>query len=173
MPPGVLIQEHELLVIKPSPIHGVGGFARWDIPDGTRVIEYLGEAIDRQESVRRCQQGNPFIFRLDDTRDLDGNVEGNPARHLNHSCAPNCVAEVAEGRVWIVACRPIPAGEEITFNYGYDLENYQDYPCHCGAPECVGYMVAGDFFPLLRRRRAWQQTLPGSDFSLELCPGEA
>ena len=49
-------------------------------------------------------------------------------------------------RIWIIAAREIQAGEEITFNYGYDLVDYRDYPCRCGSPFCVGYMVAEEFF---------------------------
>lgn len=36
----------------------------------------------------------------------------------------------------------------------YDLEDYRDYPCHCGAPDCVGYIIAAEFFDHLRARRA-------------------
>jgi hypothetical protein len=52
-----------------------------------------------------------------------------------------------------VARRDIDVGEELTFNYGYDLQDYRDYPCQCGTVECVGYMVAEEFFPLLRERQ--------------------
>jgi SET domain-containing protein len=129
-----------------SVIHGTGGFAKMDIAAGTRVIEYVGEKITKAESLRRCEAGNEFIFSLDDTHDLDGNVLGNLARFLNHSCYPNCDAEPDGGRVWIVARRGIRAGEEITFNYGYELEDYREHPCRCGADECAGYIVAEEFF---------------------------
>ena len=138
--------EMELLVFKTSPIHGFGGFAKAGIAKGTRVIEYVGERISKSESLRKCEGNNEFIFSLNDEQDLDGDVAWNPARLLNHSCAPNCEAELQEDRIWIVATRDIPAGEEITFNYGYDLEDYRDYPCRCGAPNCVGYIVAEEFF---------------------------
>ena len=58
-----------------------------------------------------------------------------------------------DGRIWIVAGRDIRAGEEITFNYGYDIESYREHPCHCGAPQCVGYIVAEEFFEDVRARR--------------------
>lgn len=134
-----------------SPIHGIGGFAREAIPPGTPVIEYVGERIDKQESLRRCEAGNPFVFSLDDKWDLDGGVDWNPARFLNHSCEPNCEAELRDGQIWIVARREIAAGEEITFNYGFDLVDYREHPCRCGAAGCVGYMVAEEFFEKLRR----------------------
>ncbi|MCL4789248.1 MAG: SET domain-containing protein-lysine N-methyltransferase [Verrucomicrobia bacterium] len=142
---------------RPSNIDRLGGFARVDIPVGTQVIEYIGEKISKAESQLRCEANNEYIFTLDDDYDLDGNVPWNPARLLNHSCAPNCEAELDEGRVWIVALRDIRAGEELTFNYGYDLENYREHPCRCGAANCVGYIVAEEFFDHVRRQRALSQ----------------
>jgi uncharacterized protein len=139
------------LRIAPSPIHGQGGFATARITSGTRVIEYTGERITKAESCRRCEAQNWFIFGLDEEFDLDGNVEWNPARFLNHSCAPNCEAICEEGRVWIMALRDIQPGEEITFNYGYDLVDYQEHPCRCGAPGCAGYIVAEELFTQVRK----------------------
>ncbi|HEU0009005.1 MAG TPA: SET domain-containing protein-lysine N-methyltransferase [Verrucomicrobiae bacterium] len=139
-----------LVGFRPSPIHGTGGFACADLPAGKRVIEYVGERIDKRESLDRCMRGEPFIFRLDEQWDLDGNVDWNPARFLNHSCTPNCEAELVDGRIWIVTIQPLARGEELTFNYGYDLVDYSDHPCRCGAPDCVGYIVAGEFFDRVR-----------------------
>src|SRR5512138_3185706 len=121
------------LEFRPSAIHGTGAFARRPIPRGTHLIEYVGEKITKAESRRRCEAQNEYVFSLDDEWDLDGNVPWNPARFVNHSCAPNCEAEYLEGRIWIVARQDIAAGEELTFNYGYDLADYRDYPCRCQA----------------------------------------
>ena len=140
--------------IKPSPVHGVGGFAAMPIRAGTLVVEYVGEKISKRESNCRCETGNTFIFELDDEWDLDGAVGWNPARFLNHSCAPNCDAELIDGCIWIVARRDIASGEELTFNYGYCLEDYREHPCRCGAPECVGYIVAEELFDSIRKRAA-------------------
>jgi uncharacterized protein len=137
--------------VKNSAIHGLGLFAGVAIPAGTPVIEYVGERITKQESLARCAANNEYIFSVDEQFDLDGNVAWNPARFANHSCAPNCAAELADGRIWIVANRAIPAGEEITFNYSYDLDDYREHPCRCGAPGCVGYIVAEEYHPQLRR----------------------
>jgi len=133
-----------------SLIHGTGGFARTDISSGTRIIEYLGEKITKQESLARCEKNNEYIFALSETQDLDGKVDWNPARFLNHSCAPNCEAQLEDERIWVVAIRQIRAGEELTFNYSYDLESYREHPCNCGAPGCVGYIVAEEFFEHVR-----------------------
>ena len=140
------------IYFQPSPIHGTGAFARVTLPRGTRMLEYVGEKIDKAESGRRCQANNEYIFCLDEEFDLDGNVPWNPARFLNHSCAPNCDAECIDDRIWIIARRDIRAGEELTFNYGYDLPDYADHPCRCGAPECVGFIVAEELANSVRRR---------------------
>jgi SET domain-containing protein len=142
--------ETEHLIFKPSPIHGTGAFARQAIAAGIRVIEYVGEKIDKQESNRRCAANNHCIFSVANSHDLDGAVEWNPARFINHSCAPNCDALCENGRIWIVANRDVAAEEEITFNYAYDLEDYRRYPCCCGSPPCVGYIVAEEFFEHVR-----------------------
>jgi SET domain-containing protein len=97
------VADTALVSFRPSAIHGIGGFAKADIAAGTRIIEYIGETITKAESLHRCESNNEYIFSLDDTHDLDGNVPGNPARFLNHSCDPNCEAEPDGGRVWIVA----------------------------------------------------------------------
>lgn len=141
------------LEVRSSAIEGSGLFALEAIVAGSRVIEYTGARITKAESAARCEANNACIFSLDDEHDLDGAVGWNPARFINHSCEPNCDAELAAGRIWIVARRDIAAGEELSFNYGYDLENFREHPCRCGAPGCVGYMVEEEFFPMLRRLR--------------------
>ena len=145
---------HPLIEFRPSGIHGTGGFATTAIRAGTRIVEYVAAKITKEESNRRCAASNPYIFCLDEEHDLDGDVPWNPARFLNHSCAPNCEAIEDDGRIWIVALRDIAPGDELTFNYGYDLEDYRDHPCRCGTPDCVGYVVAEEFFPTVRRRHA-------------------
>jgi len=144
----------QLVHPKVSPIHGQGLFARFEIPAGQQIIEYLGERISKRQSRERCQINNDYIFALDEETDLDGNSELNLARLINHSCEPNSEAVFMDGRIWIVATRTIYSGQEITFNYGYDLECYRDHPCRCAAESCVGFIVAEEFFALLRRRAA-------------------
>jgi uncharacterized protein len=151
-PAEAFIAETQWAVFRPSKIHGAGGFARSDIPAGTRVLEYRGENITKKESLARCERNNEYIFALDDEHDLDGNVSWNPARFLNHSCEPNCEAALEDGRIWVVSVRNITVGEELTFNYGYDLEDYREHPCSCGASGCVGYIVAEEFFEHMRRQ---------------------
>jgi SET domain-containing protein len=150
-----------LYVIRQSSIHSRGVFAARDIRKGERVIEYLGEKITKAESERRASvqldessragEGAVYIFTLNKRHDLDGNVEWNPARLINHSCNPNCEADVIRGRIWILAKRAIKEGEELSYDYGFDLDSWQDHPCLCGEEKCAGYIVARRHWPKLRR----------------------
>ena len=134
-----------------SAIHGRGVYARATIPDGTPVIEYTGERITKTESKRREVQrrerlrrggdGSVYIFDLNRRHDLDGRTRRNIARLINHSCTPNCRIEVIRGRVWIVARREIPAGAELTFDYGFSFTEWRLHPCRCGAARCAGFIV--------------------------------
>jgi SET domain-containing protein len=141
----------ENILVRQSVIHGTGVFARRQLTKGSHVIEYVGEKIAKDESARRIDADNEFIFTLDDEFDLDGKVAWNPARFINHSCTPNCEAEVDGHSVWIIALRDIPAGEELSFNYGYDLSDFHEHPCRCGAAQCVGFMVAEEHFDHVRQ----------------------
>ena len=57
------------------------------------------------------------MFRIDDNIVIDATMAGGPARYINHSCAPNCVAEVVpfekDGKIIIIARRRLARGEEV------------------------------------------------------------
>ena len=148
--------------IRHSPIHGKGVFASRFIRQGTRIIEYIGERVDKEESTRRglalLEQAKKtggasvYIFDLNDQWDLDGNIAHNHARLINHSCNPNSEMVNEEDRLFLFALRDMLPGEEITFDYGYDVSHFLDHPCRCGAPGCVGFIVSRSQWPQLRRR---------------------
>lgn len=140
------------VVFRRSKIHGMGGFALKTLRKGARIIEYVGEKMDKKESLRRCEDGNVYVFEINDEWDIDGSVDWNPARWINQSCDANAETDVIKNRVWIIAKRTIRAGEEITYNYNFDLSEYEDYPCNCGATHCPGFMVAEEHWDEVRRR---------------------
>lgn len=134
-----------------SGVHGYGLFARDFLPQGDRVIEYVGERITKGEAYRREQDrlarraaggdGCVYIFDLNKRHDIDGEVSWNLARRINHSCAPNCEVQIVRGHIWVVAVRDIAPGEELTYDYGFDYADWREHPCRCGAKECVGFIV--------------------------------
>lgn len=139
------------LVRRRSGVHGYGVFAREFIAKGERVIEYVGERIAKAEGLRREDErlarlaaggdGCVYVFEVTKRHDIDGDVPWNPARHINHSCAPNCESDIIRGRVWILALRDIAAGEELNYDYGFDYAESWHHPCICGADDCATYIV--------------------------------
>ncbi|WP_218509630.1 SET domain-containing protein [Variovorax sp. dw_308] len=136
-----------------SEVHGNGVFAMQDIAEGETIVEYKGEVISWKEALRRhphdpAQPNHTFYFHIDDKHVIDGKVNGNAARWINHACAPNCEADEQEGRIFIKALRDIAAGEELNYDYGliideeYTPELLAEYPCWCGAETCRGTLLS-------------------------------
>lgn len=138
--------------IRPSPIQGMGAFATAPIVAGVRLIEYAGERLTPAQAEERYPDGadrhHTFLFAIDDEVVVDASVNGNEARFLNHSCAPNCDAVIDGGRIWIETIHDIEPGEELVYDYAYVLEERHTaaakrrYPCHCGAITCRGTILA-------------------------------
>ena len=135
-----------------SDVHGNGVFALQDLAEGETLIEYKGEVISWKEALRRhphdpAQPNHTFYFHIDDGRVIDGNVKGNDARWINHSCEPNCEADEVDGRVYIKALRNISAGEELNYDYGliidepYTPKLLSEFPCWCGSEQCRGTLL--------------------------------
>ena len=109
--------------VRPSKIHGRGAFADAPIRKGARIVEYKGQKIDHAEGRRRDRFYNSIGYTLLiklETHFIDGLIGGNESIYINHSTAPNAEAVEQRGRVYIEALRDIAAGEEITYDYGYD-----------------------------------------------------
>ncbi|CAL9242401.1 unnamed protein product [Arabidopsis halleri] len=125
-----------------SKIHDWGLVALEPIEAEDFVIEYVGELIRSSISEIRERQyekmgiGSSYLFRLDDGYVVDATKRGGIARFINHSCEPNCYTKIisVEGKkkIFIYAKRHIDAGEEISYNYKFPLED-DKIPCNCGA----------------------------------------
>src|SRR6476620_1702007 len=98
-------QANKYFELRRSGIQGKGAFATRPIKRGTRIIEYTGERISPEEADRRYD---------------DAAMDGNDARFINHSCAPNCEAVDERKRIYIEAIRDIVPGEELTYDYQYE-----------------------------------------------------
>ena len=154
--------QSELCEVRGSDIHGRGVYATRRIPEKTRIIEYVGELVDKKESDRRANAQHErslktgdaavYIFTLSKSWDIDGNVPWNTARLINHSCNPNCEAFIEGRKIFIYSLREIAEGEELTFDYGFDVDCYEDHPCLCGSDGCVGYIVSRDQWPKLKEK---------------------
>lgn len=145
-------------------IHGKSLFLKEDVKKGQKIIEYIGEKITKKEAERRIDKidekvrktGKPseyYIFELNKTHDIDGDVSWNKAKYVNHSCDPNCEIDIIRGHIWVLALRDIARGEELSYDYAWDIDDeYADRPCLCGSPHCVGYIMNDKKWPYLVRR---------------------
>ncbi|OMO80070.1 hypothetical protein CCACVL1_13179 [Corchorus capsularis] len=130
-----------------SKIHDWGLVALEPIEAEDFVIEYVGELVRarisdiRERYYEKTGIGSSYLFRLDDGYVVDATKCGGIARFINHSCEPNCYTKVisVEGqkKIFIYAKRHITAGEELTYNYKFPLEE-KKIPCNCGSKKCRG-----------------------------------
>ncbi len=141
--------------VRHSAIQGRGVWATESIAPGAWIIQYAGELIDNAEADARyddaaMERHHTFLFVLDDDTCIDAFVGGNESRFINHSCEPNCeaVRDVDKREIWIVALRDIKPGEELTYDYGYELGDTDlatalvKYPCRCGSRRCRGTILS-------------------------------
>lgn len=109
---------------------GLGLFARERIRRDDFVIEYFGPYISDDEADRK---GGRYLFQIKKDCVIDGSSRENIARYMNHSCKPNCEAEIDGRRVFLYALRDIEPGEELTYDYGKEyVEDYiKPFGCRC------------------------------------------
>ncbi|MDO8624021.1 MAG: SET domain-containing protein-lysine N-methyltransferase [bacterium] len=112
---------------------GRGVFTEAEIPRGACIIEYTGRPVGKKEQYEN--KGKYFFWTSSKTM-IDGNIAGNTARYINHSCAPNCEVDLKKRRIYIFAKRKIKAGEELA--YDYDTEYFEQHikPKGCLCAKC-------------------------------------
>lgn len=157
----------ELDIYKTGTGRGWGLRCKEDLFEGQFIDTYRGEIITDAEATRREEAATSkskasYLYSLDkfaeseglqeeDIYVVDGEFMGGPTKFMNHSCEPNCRQYTVsynkhDCRVYDIAffaCRDIPAGEELTFDY-LDKEDGEDVeepgqgaiPCLCGTEKC-------------------------------------
>lgn len=135
-------------------------FAGWSvraatfIPEGTFVMTYIGEVIEKQEEGRRGDDA-AYMYSVNTVDNsiftVDSLHQGNEARFVNHSCDPNLLTR----RVLIdryenyetlafFAIKDIKVGDELTIDYYADLGQddvlVEGLPCRCGSKKCRGFL---------------------------------
>jgi hypothetical protein len=143
------------LVVAPSPIHGLGLFARTTIADGAVVMRLGGEVVtdaEVRDAIARGERYDGIV--LDDDRNLRLEPPDWPGIHGNHSCDPNLwlLPPVA-----IVASREIERGGEACSDYAtYSMSPHWRMACRCASPMCRGTVTGDDW-----RRRDLQDRYAG------------
>jgi SET domain-containing protein len=120
------------------------------IPNGSFIIQYVGEIFSirseygRKKVIQYSKNICTYLMRLSAKEVIDPTVQGNIARFINHSCDPNCVTQkwnvLGEIGVGIFAVKDIQVGEELTFDYKFDVYKTPLMRCLCGTSKCKGYL---------------------------------
>jgi histone-lysine N-methyltransferase SUV39H len=156
----------EVEIFKTSRGRGWGLRCKEDLHEGQFIDTYRGEIITDEEATRRenlsTKTKASYLYSLDkfaesenlDESELyvvDGEFMGSATKFLNHCCEPNCRQYIVsynkhDPRVYDIAffaCRFIPSGEELTFDYldkdeGEEMDEPGEgaVPCLCGAEKC-------------------------------------
>jgi histone-lysine N-methyltransferase SUV39H len=158
----------EVEIFKTSSSRGWGLRCKSDLHEGQFIDTYRGEVITDAAATLRESSSNKskasYLYSLDkfaesegladsDLYVVDGEFMGGPTKFINHSCEPNCRQYTVsynkhDCRVYDIAffaCRFVPAGEELTFDYldkdegeGVEepVEPEEAVPCLCGAEKC-------------------------------------
>jgi hypothetical protein len=133
------------VIVKPSPINGLGVFAARNFK--------AGEVIFDTSETRLISDEDP-LREGDEERHCDWLADGRqillpePGRYINHSCSPNAWKEYRNVvRRCTTARRDIRAGEEITHDYCIDGFGDVVWECNCHSERCRK-LVHSDFFEL-------------------------
>ncbi|HUA92127.1 MAG TPA: SET domain-containing protein-lysine N-methyltransferase [Terracidiphilus sp.] len=129
------------LMIRSSAIHAAGCYTTAAIRKGSRVAEYTGHLMSKEEADQRYEESPiTYLFGLGDgSMVIDGHAM---AMFINHSCQANCETEEIDGHVWITAIRNIAPGEEITYDYCLYDGGDDEAICNCGSRKCRGTMYS-------------------------------
>jgi uncharacterized protein len=114
---------------------GLGLFTKIPIYKEEFVIEYRGKKIS---SKKADNHPGKYLFDINSKWTIDGASRSNIARYINHSCRPNCEANIKQGRIAISARKNIKEEEELTYDYGEDYFDTIIKPRGCRCKKCRG-----------------------------------
>lgn len=139
-----------------------GVFAVAPLGRGEILSVWGGVVMTRAEVDQMPEKYRHFATQVEEDFYLAG-VSDDPADYFNHSCDPNAGMQ---GQIILVAMRDIAADEQVCFDYAMcDGSDYDEFECHCGAPNCRKQVRGSDwrspelwarydgyFMPYLQRR---------------------
>jgi SET domain-containing protein len=155
--PPIDVWAHPALVVRPSRIAGDGLFATTDLSKGELVLRLGGRLVSTAELDALIAEADASEHRpyVDSTTVFDDAhlvlPSGTVAHFANHSCDPSVWHD---GAYDLRARRDIPAGEELTIDYGTNSGAPGfEMSCTCGARRCRARVSSDDWMiPELQRR---------------------
>ena len=141
--------------VRPSPIHGLGLFARDAIARGEIVAVKGGHVLTASQwrgleptlGPAEIQIAEDLVIAPVRSDHRDGSM-----LYTNHSCDPNVAIQ---GQIVLVAMRDVAPGEELTIDWATTDDGDYTLSCRCGSPRCRGTITGKDWMdPELQRRYA-------------------
>jgi uncharacterized protein len=132
---------------------GYGLFAVAKISTGELMSMWGGRIVTGAQLEGVDAETRTHGIQVDEDLYLVPLVHGDPADYYNHSCSPNLGLN---SPISLVAMRDIEPGEEVCFDYAMsDESDYDEFECHCGAPNCRQRVTGQDWkIPELHARYA-------------------
>lgn len=127
------LPDHHFKIVKVKRgTDGLGLFAGEFIKKGDKIIEYIGDILNKEEADKR--KTSQYLFEVSRNKTIDGTPRWNIARYCNHACeeAANGESEIIKGRVFIKAIKDIKEGEEIVYDYGEEFVKEHIVSKHTG-----------------------------------------
>jgi len=133
------------VIVKPSPIHGLGVFAARNFKAGEVIFDTSELRVITDEHPLGEGEQEHHCDWLADGRQI---LLPEPGRYINHSCEPTTWKQYRNVvRRCATAFRDIRAGEEITHDYCIDGFGDTVWECNCGSARCRK-IIHSDFFEL-------------------------
>ena len=131
------------LDVRPSPIEGLGLFAREPIDAGEPVAVMGGETMTDEQFARFLAGAERWsAAAIDEDLNLVQDLD-DPLARGNHSCDPNLwMAD----ELTLVARRDVGADQEATIDYALmTVDDAWSMACRCGSAECRGVVTGRDW----------------------------
>ena len=115
--------ETSYLVIKESPVHGLGVFAKQTIPKGTKLGTYTGDKYSLKEFKEKYGKDISYCYVARRANYiLCAKEKRNIMTYINERLHPNVILK----RFILIADKDIQQGEELFLNYAKDYpRNYE------------------------------------------------
>ncbi len=127
-----------------------GVFAMEAIASDEQISVWGGQVMTRAQVAAMPGKYQHYATQVEEDFYLAG-VSEDAADYFNHSCNPNAGLQ---GQIVLVAMRDIAPSEEICFDYAMtDGSDYDEFECHCGAPNCRKFVRGSDW----RNPELWEK----------------
>jgi hypothetical protein len=132
-------------IVKESPIHGKGLFAKEQISKDEIVCVKGGYILDRLQLESLQDWYRAAEISISDGLFIGPALEEERQGSLifsNHSCDPNIGVQ---GQIVFIAMREIQSGEELTHDWATTDDEDYSLNCNCGAANCRKVITGQDW----------------------------